>query len=496
MIGFLAAGFIFNGLGFNLAVDLTTFSDLGIALLLFFVGLKLDIRELIKPTVISVSITNILINAGFLVLGLFLINTLILDHHNLNFFGILLLAIALSFSSTVFAVKALDAKGDVISFHGKLVVSVLIIQDIVAAFLLAFTEMKFPTIDALFLLLIFPVKFIIFKILDNIGHDELLILFGLFLALVVGYGFFESVGIKGELGALILGALINKHPKCEEIGQALFSIKEFLLIGFFLTIGINSNISIPLFGSALVLTVFLIARGLFYFVSISFINFRSRTALFSSITLMTYSEFSLIVVALGTSQGLLSPEWLTISAIAVSLSFLIITPIEKNSEIIYERYHDYLCKFEESNPKDKENLSIKNQDFKGLVIGMGRIGTGAFEELQKIYKKEEIIGVEHDEKKVNLHRSEKRNVVNADAGDLDFWKHIKEKNLDLIILAMPKHRSNIEAAKHITNLNIRCKIYAVARFDEEVSELDSLGVYAFNIYAEAGVGLAKQGQKI
>ena len=101
---------------------------------------------------------------------------------------------------------------------------------------------------------------------------------------------------------------------------------------------------------------------------------------------MTYSEFSLIVVALGTSQGLLSPEWLTISAIAVSLSFLIITPIEKNSEIIYERYHDYLCKFEESNPKDKENLSIKNQDFKGLVIGMGRIGTGAFEELQKIYK--------------------------------------------------------------------------------------------------------------
>ncbi len=222
MIGFLAAGFIFNGLGFNLAVDLTTFSDLGIALLLFFVGLKLDIRELIKPTVISVSITNILINAGFLILGLFLINTLILDHHNLNFFGILLLAIALSFSSTVFAVKALDAKGDVISFHGKLVVSVLIIQDIVAAFLLAFTEMKFPTIDALFLLLIFPVKFIIFKILDNIGHDELLILFGLFLALVVGYGFFESVGIKGELGALILGALINKHPNARKLVKHYF----------------------------------------------------------------------------------------------------------------------------------------------------------------------------------------------------------------------------------------------------------------------------------
>ena len=496
MIGFLAAGFIFNGIGFNISIDLTTFSDLGIALLLFFVGLKLDIRELIKPTVISVSITNILINAGFLVMGLSLINTLILDHHNLNFFGILLLAIALSFSSTVFAVKALDAKGDIISFHGKLVVSVLIIQDIVAAFLLAFTEMKFPSINAFFLVLILPLKFIIFKILDNIGHDELLILFGLFLALVVGYGFFESVGVRGELGALILGALINKHPKCEEIGQALFSIKEFLLVGFFLTIGINSNISIPLVVSALVLTVFLIARGFFYFFSISFINFRARTSLFSSITLMTYSEFSLIVVALGTSQGLLSPEWLTISAIAVSLSFLIITPLEKNSEIIYERYHDYLCKFEESNPKDKENLSIKNQDFKGLVIGMGRIGTGAFEELQKIYKNEEIIGVEHDEKKVNLHRSEKRNVVNADAGDLDFWKHIKEKNLDLIILAMPNHRSNIEAAKHITKVNIKCKIYAVARFDEEVSELDSLGVYAFNIYAEAGVGLAKQGQKI
>ena len=86
-------------------------------------------------------------------------------------------------------------------------------------------------------------------------------------------------------------------------------------------------------------------------------------------------------------------------------------------------------------------------------------------------------------------------VVLADANDLDFWTNLNEKTVEVIILAMPKHHSNIEAAKQIKNLNLDCQIYAVARFDEEVEELQSLGVTAFHIYTEAGVGLARQTYK-
>ena len=86
-------------------------------------------------------------------------------------------------------------------------------------------------------------------------------------------------------------------------------------------------------------------------------------------------------------------------------------------------------------------------------------------------------------------------VILAEANDLDFWTKLNEKTVEVIILAMPKHHSNIEAAKQIKNLNLDCQIYAVARFDEEVEELQSLGVTAFHIYTEAGVGLARQTYK-
>ena len=83
-------------------------------------------------------------------------------------------------------------------------------------------------------------------------------------------------------------------------------------------------------------------------------------------------------------------------------------------------------------------------------------------------------------------------MILADANDVDFWHNLDGKNLKVIILAMPNHHSNIEAAKQINHLNLDCAIFAVARFDEEVQELKKLGVIAFNIYTEAGVGLVRQ----
>ena len=94
---------------------------------------------------------------------------------------------------------------------------------------------------------------------------------------------------------------------------------------------------------------------------------------------------------------------------------------------------------------------------KALVIGMGRIGSGAYEELQNSFMQNEILSIEHDEKKVLSHISDNKNVILADANDLDFWNNLNEKTVEVIILAMPKHHSNIEAAKQIKNLNLDCK---------------------------------------
>ena len=168
------------------------------------------------------------------------------------------------------------------------------------------------------------------------------------------------------------------------------------------------------------------------------------------------------------------------------------TPLEKNSETIYERIHKFLRKIEPIETQETQNAELTVKHIKALIIGMGRIGSGAYEELQNSFTKNEILSIEHDETKVSHHRSKNKNIILADANDLDFWVNLKGTTLEVIILAMPKHHSNIEAAKQIKNLSLNCKIYAVARFDEEVDELHSLGVTAFNIYTEAGVGLARQ----
>jgi len=496
LIGFLIAGFVYNAFGLPAPEQLHVISDLGIALLFFFVGLKLDLKSVTKVEVLSLSILNIIANSLFAMIGLLFIAILFFQDQYLPLESVLLLSIALSFSSTVFAVKALDNKGDLITVHGKLVIGILIIQDIVAAILLAITEAKFPEQTALLILLLIPAKFVIYKILDHIGHDELLILFGLLLALVLGYTFFDFTGVKGELGALVIGALIANHPKSEEISQALFSLKEFLLIGFFLSIGINSQLSIQNILAGAVLCLFLLPRGILYFVSSNRIKFRARTSLFTSITLTTYSEFSLIIVSIGHFQGLLSQDWLTITSVAVSLSFFIITPMEKHSEKIYERVHKFLRSVQNKTSKENQNNDLDIQSLKALVVGMGRIGSGAYDELQNTFSCNEILSIEHDEKKVIFHRNDNKNIMLADANDLDFWLSINGRTLKIIILAMPKHHSNIEAAKQIKNLNLNSEIYAVARFDEEVKELQSLGVIAFNIYTEAGVGLVRQTNKI
>ena len=260
----------------------------------------------------------------------------------------------------------------------------------------------------------------------TLGHDELLILVGLLLALVLGYTFFDFTGVKGELGALVIGALIANHPKSEEISQALFTLKEFLLIGFFLSIGINSQLSIQNILAGAVLCLFLLPRGILYFVSSNRIKFRARTSLFTSITLTTYSEFSLIIVSIGHFQGLLSQDWLTITAVAVSLSFLIITPMEKHSEKIYERVHKFLRSVQ--NKTSKENHKKYEGDLKKVRNNR---------EYNAIVKEQEYqeLEIKLSEKKISQYKEtiDNKTVVIDELKDKikDRTSHLKSKNSEL-----------------------------------------------------------------
>jgi predicted Kef-type K+ transport protein len=498
MVGFLAAGFAYNIAGFSPPEGLQLVADLGVTLLLFTIGLKLDLRALAKAEIWGTSLAHILASTLFFAAVLWLGQQLTpLPLFDISLTAMVILGFALSFSSTVFAVKVLEDKGDMTAFYGKVAIGILVMQDVFAVVFLAVSEGKYPSLWALsVLLLLLPqVRQLLYKLLDSAGHGELLVLSGLFFALAAGYEYFYSVGLKGDLGALILGVVIANHPKSSELAKSLLNFKELMLVGFFLSVGMQGLPSIEIAIVALVLCLLLPVKTFLYYMIVVRFGLRARTSLFTSLSLANFSEFGLIVAALGVTQGWLSVDWLLVVAIAVSVSFAIASPFCANSEKAYQGLKGFWDAFQSGRLHPSDRL-IDTGSARILVLGMGRVGGGAYDELRKVYG-DAIIGIEHNTSRADEQRTLGRNVVVGDATDTDFWAKIRIGNtIELIVLAMPSHHSNLAAAHQIRNVGIRCAVVAIAQFQDDVAELAEFGITSFNMYSEAGSGLARHALQV
>ncbi|MDH3886122.1 MAG: cation:proton antiporter, partial [Desulfobacterales bacterium] len=252
LVGFLVAGFVLNTMGVREGVLVGELSDIGVTLLLFSIGLKLRLGSLIRPEVWAGALLHMLITVIVFGLGIFaLAKTGLFLFSGLDFKLSLMLAFALSFSSTVFAVKVLEEKAEMTSLHGRVAIGILIIQDILAVIFLTASADRLPSPWALFVpVVLLAIRPLLMKIMDRCGHGELLILFGFCVAFGVGAAGFELVGLKPNLGAFILGVLIANHPKASELAESLFSFKEIFLIGFFLKIGLSGAPGLEALGIA------------------------------------------------------------------------------------------------------------------------------------------------------------------------------------------------------------------------------------------------------
>ena len=267
LVGFLATGFLLNAYGIASGEMLAKLSDLGITLLLFTVGLKLNLRTLAMPQVWAVTglhMSSIVVIFGFAIYALALsgvpfFSDLALSHA-------LLIAFALSFSSTVFVVKALEEKGEMASLHGRIAVGILIMQDIVAVVFIAISTGQWPSAWALSILLLFPLRPVLHLLLQRVGHGELLVLYGFLLALG-GAELFELVGLKGDLGALVLGVLIANHPKADEMAGIMLGFKDLFLLGFFLSIGLSGQLGFETVMIGALLAPFVFFKSALFFLS-------------------------------------------------------------------------------------------------------------------------------------------------------------------------------------------------------------------------------------
>jgi glutathione-regulated potassium-efflux system ancillary protein KefC len=492
LVGYLISGFVLRALGQQGGEALETISNLGITLMLFTIGLKLQLRGLLRSEIWAGTILHIcgtvfvfgVIFLSFSAIGVFLFASLTIG-------ASLLLALALSFSSTVFAVKALQESGETGALHGRVAVGILIMQDLIAVMFLTASTGKLPSWISIGLLVgLLALRPAMEWLMARSGHGELVTLCGLLLALVLGWTAFEFVGLKGDLGALFLGVLVGQHPKSKELAKSLIGLTDLFLVGFFLSIGLRELPNWEEVAIACLLLMLMPFKVALFFALLTRFHLRARTAWMAALRLGSYSEFALIVIALAATKGWIPHDWLVLEAIALALSFLVAAPLNRRAESLYDKLSSWLQKFETPG-YHPDDLPLHLAGERIAIFGMGRVGLAAYKLLEDRFP-ERVIGFDRDAAQVEFHRKADRNVVLADATDSDFWERVQLKEgLDLVILTMPKHTANLHAAQTLRRHGYQGIVAAIANFDDEVRELRALGVdTAFNLYSEAGAGFA------
>jgi predicted Kef-type K+ transport protein len=491
MVGFLAAGFLLNAAGVAELAALDFVADVGVTLLLFSIGLKLDLRQLVRREVLATAAAHmavvVVLGAGLLwVLGLVGVPLLA----GKSWETLALLGFALSFSSTVFVIKILNDRSESQALYGRIAIAILILQDLAAVGFIVITSDELPSpwtpVLLLFLVAARPVR----AVWDRLGHGEMQTLFGLFMALVPGYALFDALGLKGDLGALAMGVLLAGGSGASELSRALLSVKDLLLVGFFVSIGFSGDLTWGAVGLGLLLLLLVPVQAFVYMLLLRRARLRRRTSVLAGLVLANHSEFALIVISVAISGGLLDEEWLVVGSVAVAASFLLATVLNSRTSALIPWLTRTLPLLDpaEIHPEDRY---VDLGDAEALVMGMGRVGASAYRRLAEEHGLR-VLAVEISPARVRRLRRAGVNVVEADAEDNEFWERIaRVGSIRVAILAMPFHGSNAVALERLQQAGFRGRVVAIAQYDDDAAALLGNGADdVLQIYDGAGTEMA------
>ena len=297
LLGYLVAGFLAGGLQLGDAEVIHALSEVGIILLLFTIGLKLNLRELLAPQVWATASLHTAIVVPLTAAMLLSLPWLLPGVAEVETSVAWMLAFALSFSSTVFAVKIFDERGEGAALHAKIAIGILVVQDIFAVCYLALSAEHAPSPWAFALLGLPLLRPLLAFLLKQAGHGELLVLFGIAVALGSAE-IFELLHLEAGLGALLFGVLLSSSSKSVELYKGLINFKDIFLTAFFLSIGYSGLPSGEMLLVACAIGLLIFLRPLIYFLLLLTFRLRARTSLLVGLSLFNYSEFGLIVAAM------------------------------------------------------------------------------------------------------------------------------------------------------------------------------------------------------
>ncbi len=413
-------------------------AQIGVALLLFIVGLRLDIHLIksIGPVALATGLGQILFTS---LIGLGI--TLVLG---MSLVSALYVSVALTFSSTIIIVKLLSDKKEIDSLHGQIALGFLIVQDIVAIIALValttlgadISEGMAPLVTYLFMagkgvgfLLVVGLiwKFVIPRLTAQLARSpELLALFAIAWAVILG-SVSEVLGFTKELGAFVAGISLASTDYRDAIGARLTGLRDFLLLFFFIGLGthlhwdaIGSKI-----GTSIILSLFvLIGNPLIVVAIMGFMGYRRRTGFLAGLTVAQISEFSLVVATLGLGLGHINDETMGVITLVGVVTIFASSYMILYSERLYRLFSRPLKIFERKDPFREMAIDSLKEANKAdvILVGLGQYGSEIAENLLRRNKR--IIAVDYDPVVLRRWKARGVPVLYGDIADSEMNDHL------------------------------------------------------------------------
>lgn len=489
VVGYIATGILVGPYVLNLLHskdELELFSKIGIAVLLFIVGLTLNpdiVREVGKTSLVT-GIGQVVFTS---VIGFLIVLALGFD-----IVSALYASIALTFSSTIIILKLLADRGDTNKLYGKISIGFLLVQDLVATIILvvvtvlggavaiqgAGTGKVAGEVTMLFLLgtavtivLYLISKYVLPKLFTLIaGNQEVLFIFSIAWGLGLA-SLFYVIGFSIEIGALIAGVLLAVSPFAYEIGARMKPLRDFFILIFFILLGaqmVLSDVSVIII-PAIILSLFvLIGNPLIVFILMNVLGYRNKTGFMAGLTVAQISEFSLILVALGYSVGHISEQVVSLVTLVGVITIAGSTYLILYADPLYDRLKKILSLLAIKKKIQKE-LKSKEAVSEIVVFGYDRVGHDFVAAAKEITQK--YIVVDYNPQSIKRLVAEGVPHRYGDAEDVEFLDEIRVHDARLVISSIPDYKVNALLVRFYRKRNADGIIVVIAHTIADAKEL-------------------------
>ncbi len=495
-VGILVGPSVLGLVSANDQIDLL--AKFGITLLLFVVGLKLDLHIIrtMGPVALATGLGQVVFTSVF---GYLIAITL-----GMTPIAALYVAVALTFSSTIIIVKLLSDKREVDTLHGRIALGFLIVQDLIVVLVMIGLNAMAQTHDMpismaalsvlikgiVFLVVVALItRYVLPRLLGLLASSqELLVLFGIAWAVSLAM-LGDTLGFSKEVGAFVAGVSLASTPYRDALGARLVSLRDFLLLFFFIDLG--ARLDLALLGAqipeAIIFSLFvLIGNPLIVMIIMGFLGYRKRTGFLAGLTVAQISEFSLILGALGLSLGHINVETMGLITLVGLITISVSTYMIIFSHPIYERLAPWLTVFERKNPYRENEQAAKpgSGDREVILFGLGRYGASIAQVLRE--RGCRVQGVDYNPELIRSGDDTGHSVLFGDAEDPEFIASLALDNVEWVISTARERHVSYSLIHTLQDLGYQGRIAVTANSAIEAGRLEQAGADLVMVpYADA-----------